>query len=101
MGRYLAKRGEGFHHLSISVANIDEAARYFESKGIRVLSLDADDQDFEVQCTCTRGYARHLDSSFRRNAAHAVRRGRAGVMPARAWKCRATGVAEATEELRI
>ena len=47
VGRYLAKRGEGFHHLSISVANIDEAARYFESKGIRVLSLNKDNPDWK------------------------------------------------------
>ena len=40
VGRYLAKRGEGFHHLSIAVENIEEAARYFESNGIRVLSLN-------------------------------------------------------------
>jgi methylmalonyl-CoA/ethylmalonyl-CoA epimerase len=43
VGRYLAKRGEGFHHISISVENLDEAARYFEAQGIRVLSLNTAD----------------------------------------------------------
>jgi len=38
VGRYLAKRGEGFHHISISVENLDEAIKYFESKGLRVLA---------------------------------------------------------------
>ncbi len=47
VGRYLAKHGEGFHHLSISVANIEEAARYFESQGIRVLSLNTTNADWK------------------------------------------------------
>ena len=38
VGRYIARHGEGFHHLSISVENLEEAIRYFESQGIRVLS---------------------------------------------------------------
>lgn len=38
VGRYLAKHGEGFHHISISVENLDEAIKYFESKGVRVLA---------------------------------------------------------------
>ncbi len=38
VGRYLAKRGEGFHHLAISVENLPEAIEYFESKGLRVLA---------------------------------------------------------------
>jgi methylmalonyl-CoA epimerase len=38
VGRYLEKRGEGFHHLSISVENLAEAIQYFESKGLRVLA---------------------------------------------------------------
>ena len=42
VGRYLAKRGEGFHHLSISVENLDEAIQYFESKGLRVLAPSSD-----------------------------------------------------------
>jgi methylmalonyl-CoA epimerase len=43
VGRYLAKRGEGFHHLSISVASLPEAVAYFESKGIRVLNVSTAD----------------------------------------------------------
>lgn len=38
VGRYIAKHGEGFHHLSISVENLAEAIQYFESHGLRVLS---------------------------------------------------------------
>jgi methylmalonyl-CoA/ethylmalonyl-CoA epimerase len=38
VGRYLARHGEGFHHISISVENLDNAIRYFESKGVRVLA---------------------------------------------------------------
>jgi methylmalonyl-CoA epimerase len=38
VGRFLAKRGEGFHHISISVENLDEAIQYFESQGLRVLA---------------------------------------------------------------
>ena len=42
VGRYLAKRGEGFHHISISVENLDEAIKYFESKGLQVLAPSTD-----------------------------------------------------------
>ncbi len=38
VGRYVAKRGEGFHHLSIAVDNLREAITYFESRGIRILA---------------------------------------------------------------
>ncbi len=38
VGRYLEKRGEGFHHLSISVEDLPQAIEYFRSNGIRVLS---------------------------------------------------------------
>ena len=41
--RYLEKKGEGFHHCSISVANIEAAVRYFQSKGIGVLGLNVED----------------------------------------------------------
>jgi methylmalonyl-CoA/ethylmalonyl-CoA epimerase len=47
VGRYLAKRGEGFHHISISVANLAEAIRYFESKGLRVLSPNTDNPQWK------------------------------------------------------
>lgn len=38
VGRYIAKHGEGFHHISISVSDLKEAIEYFESKGLRVLA---------------------------------------------------------------
>lgn len=47
VGRYLAKRGEGFHHLSISVENLPEAIGYFESHGIRVLASNSDDPNWK------------------------------------------------------
>lgn len=43
VGRYLARHGEGFHHLSISVGNLEEAIRYFESQGLRVLAPNESD----------------------------------------------------------
>jgi methylmalonyl-CoA epimerase len=42
VGRYIASHGEGFHHLSISVENLPDAIRYFESHGIRVLAANYD-----------------------------------------------------------
>ena len=38
VGSYLAKHGEGFHHLSFSVEDLAQSRDYFESKGLRVLS---------------------------------------------------------------
>lgn len=45
VGRYIEKYGEGFHHISIAVENLEEAIKYFESKGVRVLapSFDRDE----------------------------------------------------------
>ena len=47
VGRYLSKHGEGFHHLSISVGNLDEAIRYFESQGLRVLAPNKSDPNWK------------------------------------------------------
>jgi methylmalonyl-CoA epimerase len=47
VGRYLAKHGEGFHHISISVENLDKAIRYFQSHGIRVLGANVDDPNWK------------------------------------------------------
>jgi len=47
VGRYLAKHGEGFHHLSISVGNLEEAMRHFESHGVRVLSPNTQNPDWK------------------------------------------------------
>ena len=38
VGRYIDKHGEGFHHISISVADLKAAIAYFEANGIRILS---------------------------------------------------------------
>lgn len=47
VGRYLAKHGEGFHHISISVEKLDEAIAYFESKGLRVLAPNTDNPNWK------------------------------------------------------
>jgi methylmalonyl-CoA epimerase len=47
VGRYLAKHGEGFHHLSIAVANLADAIQYFESKGLRVLAPSTADPNWK------------------------------------------------------
>lgn len=47
VGRYIEKHGEGFHHLSISVENLEEAIGYFESKGVRVLAPSFEDENWK------------------------------------------------------
>lgn len=47
VGRYLAKRGEGFHHISISVENLEQAIAYFEANNIRVLSPNTADPNWK------------------------------------------------------
>lgn len=47
VGRYIAKNGEGFHHLSISVANLEQAIAYFEENGIRVLAPNTQNPDWK------------------------------------------------------
>lgn len=42
VGRYIAEHGEGFHHLSISVENLEEAIGYFRQRGIRVLAVSTE-----------------------------------------------------------
>jgi len=47
VGRYIAKHGQGFHHLSISVENLAEAIKFFESHGLRVLAPNRDNPDWK------------------------------------------------------
>lgn len=47
VGRYIAKHGEGYHHISISVDNLQEAIRYFKENGIRVLSPSETDPNWK------------------------------------------------------
>lgn len=47
VGRYIAKHGQGFHHISISVANLEQAIQYFESQGLRVLAPSATDPNWK------------------------------------------------------
>ena len=42
VGRYIEKSGEGFHHISIAVENIEEAVKYFEENGVRILGLNTE-----------------------------------------------------------
>ncbi|MEO3871859.1 methylmalonyl-CoA epimerase [Nonomuraea sp. B12E4] len=37
VGKFLAKRGEGLHHVAFGVSNISEAMAKIESKGVRLL----------------------------------------------------------------
>lgn len=43
VGRYIQKHGEGYHHISISVENLERAIAYFESKGLRILAPSTQD----------------------------------------------------------
>ena len=47
VGRYIEKHGEGFHHISISVENIDDTIAYLESKGVRVLGVNKESETFK------------------------------------------------------
>ena len=40
VGKYLAKHGEGFHHICCTVEDISAAREYVESHGLRVLGGD-------------------------------------------------------------
>lgn len=40
VGRYLQKRGEGFHHISIAVADLDKALEHFARHNLRVLAVN-------------------------------------------------------------
>ncbi len=49
VGRYIKKYGEGFHHINLTVDNLDEAIKYFENKGIRILGKsDKDSPGWKV-----------------------------------------------------
>lgn len=37
VGRFLAKRGEGLHHVAYAVADIDEALAHLSGKGVRLI----------------------------------------------------------------
>ena len=47
VGRYIAKHGQGYHHMSISVENLEESIKYFESKGITILSSSTGDENWK------------------------------------------------------
>lgn len=47
VGSYLAKYGEGFHHISCAVENLAESRSYFESKGLRVLGYSEESPAFK------------------------------------------------------
>ena len=39
IGKFLAKRGEGIHHIAVSVDNIEEALERFKAAGARLIDL--------------------------------------------------------------
>lgn len=47
VGRYIAKYGEGFHHVSIAVENIEQAIDYFKEKGLRVIGVNLERESFK------------------------------------------------------
>ena len=47
IGQYVAKYGEGFHHLSCAVDDLAEARDYFESNGVRVLGYNDERPSFK------------------------------------------------------
>ena len=47
VGEYLAKYGEGFHHISCAVDDLIEARAHFESNGIRVLGYNDERASFK------------------------------------------------------
>ena len=47
VGQYLAKYGEGFHHISCAVDDLAEARDHFESNGIRVLGYNDERASFK------------------------------------------------------
>jgi len=47
VGRYVERHGEGFHHISISVENLEAAIAYFRENGIRVLAVHTDNPDWK------------------------------------------------------
>jgi len=40
VGRFLAKRGEGLHHIAYAVADIDTALRHLESEGAELIDRE-------------------------------------------------------------
>lgn len=47
VGRYIETHGEGFHHISISVENMDDTIAYLETKGVRVLGVNKESETFK------------------------------------------------------
>jgi methylmalonyl-CoA/ethylmalonyl-CoA epimerase len=47
VGRFIARHGEGIHHITIAVDNLEEAAAHFEKHGLRVLAKNTDDPNWK------------------------------------------------------
>ncbi len=47
VGQYIAKYGEGFHHISCAVESLPESRCYFEEKGIRILGYSEVSANFK------------------------------------------------------
>jgi len=48
LARFLDKHGEGLHHISLRVENIEEAIAHLERNGIRVVDKYLDDPKFKT-----------------------------------------------------
>ena len=47
INRHIAKRGQGFHHITIVVEDFAEAVEFLEGRGIRVLDVNDSDPDWK------------------------------------------------------
>jgi methylmalonyl-CoA/ethylmalonyl-CoA epimerase len=47
VGQYLAKNGEGFHHISCAVDDLAQAKAHFESRDVRVLGYSVEKPSFK------------------------------------------------------
>lgn len=47
VSHYLMKRGQGFHHLTFEVEDLDEAVRELEAKGVKVASRHRYEEELE------------------------------------------------------
>lgn len=57
VGQYLAKYGEGFHHISCAVTDLEKAKKHFESNNVRVLG-------YSVESTSFRHFYLHPKDTF-------------------------------------
>ena len=47
VNRYIDKRGEGLHHVTLQVEDLMEAVEFLQSRGIRVVDVNTDDPNWK------------------------------------------------------